>query len=134
MTTTTVDENHRSSVSEMEEEDVLQESIKKGQIILNYIESIDREESSNTSIEEKREKGSISRILTRFDDFYGQVIIPLQLLQFSEQREREEEEKLEFLHDYVVDELSVEYHSAKKFHEHLVALRKRYGIDKSSSQ
>lgn len=33
------------------------------------------------------------------------------------------EEKIEFLHDYIVDDLSIEYRAAKKFHKHLEHLR-----------
>ena len=33
------------------------------------------------------------------------------------------EKKIEFLHDYIVDDLSIEYRAAKKFHKHLEHLR-----------
>lgn len=39
--------------------------------------------------------------------------------------QEEGEEEYGILHDYVLDDLSVDYNSAKKFHEYLMSLRKR---------
>ena len=45
-----------------------------------------------------------------------------------------EEEEYGILHDYVLDDLSVDYDSAKKFHEYLMCLRRQYERAKKSSK
>jgi len=130
MTTSVFKEEHKSSVTEDEEKELRKDFIKKSNVITEYIKSIREEQGFNTSSEKEKEQGSIDFVLP-IQTFYEQIIVPMKLLEFSEEKKEGKEEELKFLHDYVVDDLSVEYHSAKKFHEYIRSLRKQHGIEKS---
>ena len=108
-------------------------------VILEYLKSVGEEE--DTSPEEKMEElyytwSSVTWLSVHMPGptFYELVIRPVSwgwgttvesILTF-EQEEEEGEEEYGVLHDYVLDDLSVDYNSAEEFHEYLMSLRKRY--------
>lgn len=48
--------------------------------------------------------------------------------------EKKEKEELKWLHDYVVDDLSIEYHSSKELYEDIKSLRRRHGLDEETKE
>lgn len=116
-------------------------------VILGYLKSVG--EGEDTSPEEKMEelhytRSSVTLPSVRMTgpNFYELVIRPVSwgwgttvgaTLTF-EQEEQEEEEEYGILHDYVLDDLSVDYDSAEEFHEYLMSLRRRYERARRSSR
>ena len=116
-------------------------------VILGYLKSVGKEE--DTSPEEKMEKlhytwssVTLPSIHMTGPTFYELVIRPVSwgwgttveaTLTF-EQEEQEEQEEYGVLHDYVLDDLSVDYNSAEEFHEYLMSLRRRYERARRSSR
>ena len=112
-------------------------------VILGYLKSI--EESGKTSPEEEMEESYNTGCLSHMSasTFSQRVILPVQRawerdyepsLEGFLLEQAGEEEEYEFLHDYVLDDLSVDYHSAKRFHEYLMSLRKQYDHGKRFSK
>lgn len=129
MATFVLEKRDRSSAAEDEEKELCEDSTKNGERIIRYIESIKKEGKVDTLPEKEKKERSTVPVLP-IKNFYKQIIIPLELLEFSEKEEEDEEEESKFLHDYIVeDDLSVDYRSAKKFNEYIRSLRKRYGIE-----
>ena len=112
-------------------------------VILGYLKSVGEEE--DTSPEEKIEElyyvwSSVTwpSIHMAGATFHERVIRPVRCswgttveatLTFEpveEEEEEEEEEEYGILHDYVLDDLSVDYNSAEEFHEYLMSLRRQY--------
>jgi len=110
------------------------------EIILEYLKSIG--ERKDTSPEEKMKEMfyTWSLAYTTGSTFHYLVIlpdhrawepspeIPWYLEQAEEEAEEDEKEELKFLHDYVVNDLSVEYHASKELDEEITSLRKQYGF------
>lgn len=114
---------------------------------LGLLKSIGKQE--DTSAEEQEETYYTSSLayaaLLSDLTFREQVILPLTrtfeaiiraiptmgeaLEQLLEQAKEEEREELKCLHDYVVDDLSIEYHSSKKLYEDIKSLRRRHGLE-----
>lgn len=53
------------------------------------------------------------------------------LEQLLEEAKEEKGEELKCLHDYVVDDLSIEYHSSKDLYEDVKSLRRQHGLENS---
>jgi len=113
-------------------------------VILGYLKSVGEEE--DTSPKEKAEEPYYTWSLAYAMDrsFYELVIRPVSWgwgatveahLTFEQAEEtEEEEEEYGVLHDYVLDDLSVDYDSAEKFHKYLMSLRRQHERAKKSSR
>lgn len=121
---------------------------------LGLLKSIGKQEDTSAEEQEETYYTSFLAYAALLSDvtFREQIVLPLTrmfeaivraiptigetLEQLLEQAKEEEEEEEEYgiLHDYVLDDLSVDYDSAKKFHEHLMSLRRHYERTKRSSK
>ncbi len=109
-------------------------------VILDYLKSVGEEK--DTSFERKVERPYHIWDLACMtaQNFYELVIRPvnwgwmveafLTFEQEQEQEEEREESQYGVLHDYVLDDLSVDYDSAEKFHKYLMSLRRQHEHEK----
>ena len=136
MTTLLLEEKGRSQVTQHSPDDKASRELRHArEIFLEYFKSIGKPQ--DTSPQEKVKESFATWFLVYVppqSSFREQVVYPIaslwepslevsSYLEPAEEEEEEEEEEYEFLHDYVLDDLSVDYHSAKNFHEYLISLR-----------
>lgn len=107
--------------------------------ILEYLKSVGEQE--DTSREEKTEKHYYTwhSAYMMGPNFYELVIRPVNwgwgvTVEATSTFEQAEEEEYGILHDYVLDDLSVDYDSAEQFHKYLMSLRRQYERSKKSSR
>lgn len=114
---------------------------------LGLLKSIGKQEDTSAEEQEETYYTSFLAYAALLSDltFREQIILPLTrtfeaiigaiptmgeaLEQLLEQAKEEEREELKCLHDYVVDDLSIEYHSSKKLYEDIKSLRRRHGLE-----
>lgn len=139
MTTLLLEEKGRSQVTQHTLDDKAGRELRRArETFLEYFRSIGRSigEPQDTSPQGKTKESFATWFLVYVPperSFREQVVYPITSLwepsldvsSYLEPAE-EEEEEYEFLHDYVLDDLSVDYHSAKNFHEYLMSLRRQY--------
>ena len=106
------------------------------QVILQRLKSALREQGVETSCEEQEREGESIAFVLPDPAFHYEIIYPVELwnklwdFSFGESadEEEEEEERFEFLHDCALDDLSVDYHTAKEFDEYIEWI-KRHGTE-----
>lgn len=146
MTTLLLEEEGSSQSTQQIQDDKTRQDLRiRRKIILEYLKSIGRRK--DTSPKKKMEEVfyTWSPAYMTGPTFRYEVILPVDrawelnpeipwYLEQAEEEEEEDEEEYGILHDYVLDDLSVDYDSAKKFHEYLMSLRRQYERAKRSSK